>query len=296
MVKGMLTQQVMQVVSAEMFNGKTGLAYTDKSLAELEQRAAADPDSAALRELLTNVKKFQARPAALAAAKAEGKASGGLTMPFTTNAQAVASNDQPGAQGYNGYAHSFAGMGVQFILFMGVDMGIGILLARRMGIWNRLLAAPVTLTTVLLARAASAALIALGLLLVIFVFSVLVFGVQISNPAGFVGIGICFAMLTASFGLLIAAFGKTPEAARGIASFATLIMVMLGGAWIPSFMFPQWVQKVTVLVPTRWAIDGFDAMTWRGLGMDAAFSSMGVLLAFTLLFGSVAIWKFRREA
>ena len=296
MVKGMLTQQVMQVVSAEMFNGKSGQAYTDKSLAELEQRAAGDPDSAALRELLTNVKKFQTRPAALAANKGEGKPAGGLAMPFTTDAQAVASNDQPGAQGYNGYAHSFAGMGVQFILFLGVDMGIGILLARRMGIWNRLLAAPVTLTTVLLARAASAAVIALGLLLVIFLFSVLVFGVQISNPVGFVGVAICFAMLTASFGLLIAAFGKTPEAARGIASFATLIMVMLGGAWIPSFMFPQWVQKVTVLVPTRWAIDGFDAMTWRGLGMDAAFSAMGVLLAFTAAFGLVALWKFKREA
>jgi hypothetical protein len=50
-------------------------------------------------------------------------------------------------------------MGVQFILFLGVDMGIGILLARRSGIWSRLLAAPVTLTTVLLARAASAAII-----------------------------------------------------------------------------------------------------------------------------------------
>jgi ABC-2 type transport system permease protein len=35
-------------------------------------------------------------------------------------------------------------MGVQFILFMGIDMGIGILLARRSGIWNRLLAAPVS--------------------------------------------------------------------------------------------------------------------------------------------------------
>ena len=38
-----------------------------------------------------------------------------------------------------------------------------------------------------------------------------------------------FALMTASFGLLIAAFGKTPEAARGIPIFATLILVMLVG-------------------------------------------------------------------
>jgi ABC-2 type transport system permease protein len=122
-----------------------------------------------------------------------------------------------------------------------------------------------------------------------------VFGVHITNPVGFLGVAVCFALLTASFGLLIAAFGKTPEAARGIAVFATLIMVMLGGAWVPSFMFPDWVQKVTVAVPTRWAIDGLDAMTWRGLGMDAAGVAMAAELGFALLFAFLALTKFKHD-
>jgi ABC-2 type transport system permease protein len=290
MVKGMLTQQVMQVVSAEMFGGKTGQTFTDKSLKELERGAATDPDSAALKAMLGSVKKYQDRPTAAQPATAS---KGGLSMPFTTSDQQVSSG--PKLAGYNGYAHSFAGMGVQFILFLGVDMGIGILLARRSGIWNRLLAAPVTLTTVLLARAASAAIISFCLLSVMFAFAVAVFGVQITNLPGFIGVAICFALLTASFGLLIAAFGKTPEAARGIAVFATLIMVMLGGAWVPSFMFPDWVQKVTVAVPTRWAIDGLDAMTWRGLGMDAAAIAMAAELGFALLFATLALTKFKRD-
>ncbi|MDL2354931.1 MAG: ABC transporter permease [Pseudomonadota bacterium] len=297
MVKGLLTQQVMQVVSAEMFGGKTGRAFTDKTMQDIEQHAAGDPDGAALKEMLGSVKKYQERPqvkAGPAQAQAQAQAApGGLSMPFTTSDQQVSSG--PVQQGYNSYAHSFAGMGVQFILFLGVDMGIGILLARRSGIWNRLLAAPVTLTTVLLARAASAAIIALGLLCVMFGFAVAVFGVHIANPLGFLGVAICFALLTASFGLLIAAFGKTPEAARGIAVFATLIMVMLGGAWVPSFMFPDWVQKVTVAVPTRWAIDGLDAMTWRGLGMDAAGTAMAAELGFALLFAVLALSKFKRD-
>lgn len=291
MVKGMLTQQVMQVVSAEMFNGKSGQAFTDKTMKELEQEVAADPDHVALRDMLVSVKKFQDRPQAKT--QAAGASKGGLSMPFTTSDQQVSSG--PKEAGYNGYAHSFAGMGVQFILFLGVDMGIGILLARRSGIWNRLLAAPVTLTTVLLARAASAAIISFCLLCTMFAFAVVVFGVHITNLVGFVGVAICFALLTASFGLLIAAFGKTPEAARGIAVFATLIMVMLGGAWVPSFMFPDWVQKVTVAVPTRWAIDGLDAMTWRGLGMDAAGVAMAAELGFALLFAALALTKFKRD-
>jgi ABC-2 type transport system permease protein len=289
MVKGLLTQQVMQVVSASMMAGGAGQDFTAKSLAALKAQGGSDADSAALVKLLDGVQEYQKRPQA----QGEGAGQGGMAVPFATrDEQVVAPN---ALAGFNGYAHAFAGMSVQFILFLGIDMGIGILLARRSGYWNRVLAAPVTLGTVLGGRAASGALIALGLLCVIFLFAMAVFGVRISNVLGFVGVAVCFALLTASFGLFIAAFGKTPEAARGIAVFATLIMVMLGGAWMPSFLFPEWVQTVSKAVPTRWAIDGLDAMTWRGLGLDAALLSMGVQLAFTAAFGSLAVWKFSRE-
>jgi ABC-2 type transport system permease protein len=292
MVKGMLTQQVMQAVSAEMFNGKSGAEFTERSLRQLDQAAAKDPDSAALRDMLAGVHKFQVR-ANGAGGQAQPASGGGLTMPFTTRDQEL--SDNGGLKGNSGYAHSFAGMGVQFILFMGVDMGIGILLAKRSGVWNRLLAAPVTLTGVLMARVASAAIIAFGLLSVTFAVAVLVFGVHISSLAGFAAVAFSFALLTAGFGLLIAAFGKTPEAARGIAVFATLIMVMLGGAWMPSFMFPEWVQKVTLIVPTRWAVDGLDAVTWRGLGFADVVPAMVVQMGFAVVFGVIAVWKFKRE-
>jgi ABC-2 type transport system permease protein len=146
----------------------------------------------------------------------------------------------------------------------------------------------------LLARAASAALIAAVLLCVIFAVAVLGFGVTVSSVAGLIGIAVSFGMLTAGFGLLIAAFGKTPEAARGIAVFATLMLVMLSGAWMPSFLFPAWVQKVTLAVPTRWAIDGLDAVTWRGLDFAAALPAIGVQAAFAVAFMAIAVWKFRR--
>jgi ABC-2 type transport system permease protein len=73
-------------------------------------------------------------------------------------------------------------------------------------------------------------------------------------------------------------------------------MVMLGGAWVPTFVFPPWLQKFTVIVPTRWAMDGLDGMTWRGLGLSAAYGPMAVMLLFTLVFGVVAVMRFRWEA
>jgi ABC-2 type transport system permease protein len=64
---------------------------------------------------------------------------------------------------------------------------------------------------------------------------------------------------------------------------------------VPSFLFPEWVQTATLVVPTRWAIDGFDAVTWRGLGLAGALGPMAVQAGFALVFGGVAIWKFRRD-
>jgi ABC-2 type transport system permease protein len=131
------------------------------------------------------------------------------------------------------------------------------------------------------------------MLLFIFLVAALFFQVQIAGSLiGFLGIGISFALVTATFGLLIAAFGKTPEAARGMATFATLIMVMLGGAWVPAFLFPQWLQTLTLGVPTRWAVDGLDAMTWRGLPLEAAWGPMAVQLGIAALFAMLALWKF----
>ncbi len=294
MVKGMLTQQVMQNVSAQMFSGAGNQKFLNDSIAQLEKEAPDNPRNAELHEFLKSVRKFQTSDAAANAGetdKAKRERMGGLSMPFTTADKAMSSGRK-----YNGYAHAFAGMAVQFILFMGIDAGISILLAQRLGLWNRLLASPITLNTVLGARATSSALIALGLLLFIFLVAGLFFEVQIAGSVlGFIGVGISFALVTSTFGLLIAAFGKTPEAARGMATFATLIMVMLGGAWVPAFLFPQWLQSLTLAVPTRWAVDGLDAMTWRGLPLDAAWGAIAVQLGFAALFAALAMWKFNRS-
>ena len=77
---------------------------------------------------------------------------------------------------------------------------------------------------------------------------------------------------------------------------ATLLMVMLSGARIPSFLFPGWLQNATKLVPARWAMDGLDGMSWRGLGWQEAVLPVAILIAFAMLFGTIAVYRFRWEA
>jgi ABC-2 type transport system permease protein len=214
-------------------------------------------------------------------------------MPYATR------EEEAGAQAekkYNSFSHAFIGMGVQFVLFMGVDIGIALLAMRRLGLWKRLRAAPLSRATLLSSRVVSCALIALFSLTVVFAVAIAAFGMRIDGSVlGFAGVVIGFALMTASFGLLIAALGKTPEATRGLAILVTLLMVMLGGAWVPSFIFPAWLQKISLAVPTRWAVDGLDAMSWRGLPFDAALPFIAALLGFAALFGVLAWWRFEWE-
>jgi ABC-2 type transport system permease protein len=220
-------------------------------------------------------------------------ASGGFTMPYTVHDEAVTAHK---GTPYNSMAHSFAGMCVQFILFMGIDTGMVMLYQRRSGLWKRLRAAPLSRFVLIGSRAVSSAIIAMIIMAAVFGFARVVFGVKIEGSfAGFVGVCASFALMTASFGLLVAVAGKTPEATRGIAILATLVLVMLGGSWVPTFIFPQWLQKLTVAIPTRWAVDGLDGMIWRGLDFQAALWPIGALLGFAVAFGAIAVWRFRWE-
>ena len=290
MVTGILAGDVMQAVSKEMFTGQSGREMVKNSLAQVEQSQGLAPeDKKPLEDLLRSVDRWDRQR------DQDGDGgSRGLSMPYTTHEEAVTAHEN--AQ-YNGYAHAFAGMVVQFVLFLGIDVGIGLLQQRQRGLWKRFRAAPLSRGVLLGSRAVSASILAFVVVLVNFLFARLIFGVRVDGSMlGFLGVSAAFALMTAGFGMLVAAIGKTPEATRGLAIFAVLIVVMLGGAWIPMFLFPQWLQKLTLVMPTRWAMDGLEAMTWRGLGWEAALAPIAVLLLFAVAFGGLAVARFRWEA
>ncbi len=294
MVQGILTGTIMQSVSKEMFSGQTGQVFIDDALKQVDTNSGLEAgDKSSLRTMLQGVQQWNQRTGTPNSGTGIA-GNGGLTVPYQIKEEAVTA--RAGVQ-YNGFGHSFGGMGVQFILFMAIDAGIGVLLQRQRGLWKRFRAAPLSRTMLLGSRAISTTIISMIILLTMFAFARVVFGVRIEGSmAGFLSVCLAFSLMTATFGLLIAALGTTPEATRGLAIFVTLIMVMLGGAWVPSFIFPQWLRKVTVAVPTRWAIDGLDAMVWRGQGFNDAVAPVLVLLFSALVFGVLAVTRFKWEA
>jgi ABC-2 type transport system permease protein len=291
MVRGILTQHVMQAVSREMFGGVQGRAYLDRTVPQVESSDMNAEDKRALLQMLRSVREFYDRPAPAPGTTA-GPA-GGLTIPYTVREEALTSGANVA---YNGYAHSFAGMAVQFLLFAMANLGIEMLVERQRGLWKRLRSAPVSRVSLLAGKWLSGALISLLVLLVCFAFAMIVFGVRIHGSViGFLGVAAACSLMASAFGVLVAALGNSPATARGVTTLAVLLMVMLGGGWVPTFVFPAWLRQLTVVVPVRWAVDGLDAMTWRGIGLAGALPAIGVLLGFAVLFSAIALMRFRWE-
>jgi ABC-2 type transport system permease protein len=303
-VRGLLAQHVMEAVSRSVFSARSPV-FTDLREQVLHAPGVSDERRRELSEMFDSIARVQgaasapmpalvASNASASASAASSGSAGGLSIPYVTH-----DIETVGARAearYSSYAHAFAGMGVQFVLLMGVDLGIALLTMRRLGLWKRLRAAPLSRGVLLGSRIVSCALIAAISLAAVFAIAVVAFGVRIDGSlVGFAAVLVAFALMTSSFGLLIAAIGKTPEATRSLAILATLLMVMLGGAWVPAFIFPAWLQTISLFVPTRWAVDGIDAMTWRGLPFDAAAMPVAVLTGFALLFAALALWRFDWE-
>jgi len=286
MIKGLLTGHTMEAVTQQAFTGPESRRIMDEGLKSLESTGLPADQRDLLRRLLQSARDLSATQ------DASGTTVSGLGVPFDVRDSPVTGNP---LSKYNGYAHSFAGMGIQFALFAAIDLAAGILLERERGLWKRLRSAPLSRSTLLLARAISGTLITLLTLGGGFAFALVVFRIPIGNVAGFVAMLVASAVMAATFGLLVAALGHTPAATRRAAAFVVLVMVMLGGAWIPAFLFPAWLQQFTWLVPVRWAVEGLDAMTWRGLAFTDALVPVGLLLGFSVLCSVLAVWRFRWE-
>ena len=292
-VEGVMAQYGMQEITREALSGAAGQAALTESLAAVDSASADEiPERAELKALLEAARKFNSRFSASDGASTSGIRRG-LSLPYVIAASSVTSSQ---STPYNGYAHSFAGMTVQFILFAGIDAGVLLLLTRERGIWQRIRSAPLRKSQFLFARTLATTLISLFQFALIYTAAILVFGVRISGSVpGFILLAITFCLLNSAFGLMLASIGRSASATRGFAMVVTLLLVMLGGAWVPSFVFPKWLQEASLGAPTRWAVDGLDAVTWRGQGLSAAVLPAIVLGATAAICLATAIWRFRWE-
>jgi ABC-2 type transport system permease protein len=299
-IQGLLAQYSMEEITKEAFTGTYGRKAIDSYLEQLD-KLEQTPGRTDLKTLLNAARRLNDRagsgddPTSTTGTSSSGteQRGFGLSIPYTVASTSVTARDNAP---YNSYAHSFAGMAVQFILFAGIDAGVLLLLTRQRGIWQRLRSAPLGRSEFMLARALATTLIGLFQITIIYLAAVLLFKVRVEGSwLGLIAVGVSFCLLNAAFGLMLATLGRSAATTRGFAMMATLLLVMIGGAWVPAFVFPRWLQEASRYLPTRWAVDGLDGATWRGLPFDAAMLPTLVLIGSALACLLVAIWRFRWE-
>ncbi len=194
------------------------------------------------------------------------------------------------------YAQSSPGMIVQFTLFGLVSSAMIVVLERRGGTLQRLMTTSMPRSAVLAGHflAMFVSILAQEILLVL--FGQLALGLDyLSQPLAVGLILVALALWVASLGLLIGAAVKAQEQVILWAMVAMFVFSALGGAWFPLEGAGPAFAALGRVLPSAWAMTGFQNILLRGLGAQAALLPAAVLGGYALLFFSLAAWRFLRS-
>jgi ABC-2 type transport system permease protein len=106
---------------------------------------------------------------------------------------------------------------------------------------------------------------------------------------------VALSLWVSSVGLLIGALARSQGQVITGALVAMFLFSALGGAWFPLEVAGEAFSTIGHVMPTAWAMDGFQNVVVRGLGLRSVLLPAGVLLAYALGFFALAVWRFRIE-
>lgn len=194
---------------------------------------------------------------------------------------------------------SIAGFAAMFLLFGLSASASSLFDDRNQQILHRLLAGPVSRMQILFGKYLFNMLAGCVQLAFLFAFGHFVFDV-IQSPAQIPLMGLMIVALSAAatgFGMIICAYTRTAAQANGVATLFILTMSALGGAMIPSFLFPAFLRDtITPLMLVHWGVDGFLAILWRDATFLGILPYLGVLGLFSAITLAIATPRFLRDS
>lgn len=196
----------------------------------------------------------------------------------------------------NVYTQSSPGMIVQFVVFGLNTSAMVLVLERRSRTLQRLLTTPITRTQVIAGHVLAMFLVVFLQQALLVAFGQLAFGVDyMREPLAILLVMVTLALWVASLGLLIGAMSKSEDQVIMWALMAMFVFSALGGAWFPLDVTGKTFAAIGHLMPTAWAMDGFQNIVLRGLGLSSVLLPAGILLAYAVAFFALAVWRFKFE-
>lgn len=187
------------------------------------------------------------------------------------------------------------GWAIQFLLFALSASAQSLFRERDAGIFQRLLAAPVSRTQILWSKFLYGVALGVVQLVVLFIAGGAIYGIEVLPHLWLLAIVCVFAAgACTSFGMLLAAVSPSPEAANGLATFLIMLMSAVGGAWFPVSLLPQFIQQFSKLTLVYWSMEGFSAVLWAGQSFVQILPILGILSGIIALVMSIAVWRFNK--
>jgi ABC-2 type transport system permease protein len=202
----------------------------------------------------------------------------------------------PQKEGSNAYNQASPGLLVQFAIW-GLIMSAGVVvLERKSGAMQRLLTTPIRAWQIIAGHALAMFLLTLAQELLLLAFGQFVLGVDyLRQPIAILLVALALALWVVSLGMLIGAISRDDSQSMIWSLMAMFVFTGLGGAWFPLEMTGKAFQAIGGLMPSQWAMRGFQNILMRGLGIESVWLSVGILLVYAVAFFTLAVWRFRFE-
>jgi ABC-2 type transport system permease protein len=191
------------------------------------------------------------------------------------------------------------GFAVLFIFLTASTTAQTIYAEKKVGSFRRLLAAPISKTTILVGKMTPNFVTGLAQIVVLFGAGVLIFpalgfdSMTLGNdPLALVLVCLMILLCSTSLGVLIAAIARTEGQISGLSS---VMLWVLGFAAILLARMPSspTLDTVSQLIPHYWANVAFLDLFLRGQGLADVVPSILALLGFTVAFLAVGLWRFK---
>lgn len=138
------------------------------------------------------------------------------------------------------------------------------------------------------------ALVFLQILLLV-IFGQLVLGVDyLHAPLSTLLVSLALSLWVAAMGLLIGLLAKEEQQVILYSMIAMFVFSSLGGTWFPLEASGGMFAAIGRLLPSAWAMTGYQNILIRGLGLASAWKPALVLLAYALGFFALSAWRLRK--
>jgi ABC-2 type transport system permease protein len=193
------------------------------------------------------------------------------------------------------FEQTVPGFSVMFTFWLSIYVAASIYAEKKQyRTWHRTLVAPLPRLAIIGSRVLAYVVLGLAQLSVLFLLGWALFGMNLGDdPLALWIVLMAVALVTTGFGIFMASLIQDFMTLTSVTNVAVIALAALGGALIPVFFLPYWMQKLSPITPHYWAMDAIQRLIILGGGLPDVLTQIGVLLAFAAFFYTLGFLRFR---